>query len=200
MINRNHDKYLNFKKIKNKKLLVTEYLLLLGREEQLLKHTSDLFIPHKSRSRKLRRRKNLHHREFLHVPPIIAVGSAEESDFAVRILLAEGEIRAGGEGEVVRFEDLGSEGGGGDEDVLQSAKADVEERAILGGDIEEGFVSRREEEVEMADQRERRRRWRQSEFSGGGFGRFVEEEEEEERGEEEEEEVESVVKSGVRHW
>lgn len=60
----------------------------------------------------------------------------------------------------MRFEDLSSEGGGGDEDVLQSAEADVEERTVLRGDVEEGFVSGREEEMEVADDWERRWRWR----------------------------------------
>lgn len=125
-----------------------------------MKHTKDLLVPHKSRSRKLWRRKNLHHRQLLHIPPIIPVRSAKESDFAVRILLAEGEIGSGGEGEIVRFEDLSSEGGGGDEDVLQSAEADVEERTVLRGDVEEGFVSRGEEEMEVADDWEWGGRWR----------------------------------------
>lgn len=125
-----------------------------------MKHTRNLFISHKSRSRKLRRRKNLHHRQFLHIPPIITIRSAKESNLTVRILLAEGEIRARREREIVRFKDLSGERGGGDENVLQSAEADVEERTVLGGDVEEGFVSRRKEEVEVADERKRRRRWR----------------------------------------
>ena len=135
-----------------------------------MKHTRDLFIPHKSRPRKLRRRKNLHHRQLLHVPPVITVGSAKESDFTVRILLTEGEIRPRRERKIVRSEDLSSERGGGDEDILQRAESDVEERTVLGGDVEEGLVIRRKEEVEVADQRQRRRRRRQSEFSGGGGG------------------------------
>lgn len=131
----------------------------------------------------------LGHGELLHEAPVVAIRGSKESRAAVGGLVAESELGAGGEGEILSLEDLGGEGGGGDDDAADGAELEAEEGTILGGEGGEGLVEGRREEVEVAEERQRRRAWRKAAEIGGPA---VEEILEEESCEEAEDDVEDV--------
>lgn len=72
-------------------------------------------------------------RDTTYLPPILAVGRRRYVFGAVKELLSGDEFGAGGEGEVVGFEDVaGGSGGGGDED-WDAAEAEERERTVAAG-------------------------------------------------------------------
>lgn len=93
----------------------------------------------------------LRHAELLHELPKGPVGGEGEVGRAVGEVVDGGQTGPVGEGGLVGFEDLFGGFGGGNNKAGDRAEAEVEERAMAGGELVEGFVGQGAEEVEMAD-------------------------------------------------
>lgn len=112
--------------------------------------TFNLFLSHLLRPFQLPRGEEFGHAQFLHQPPVGAVGGGHEAGAAEGELVGEGEGGAGGEGEVVGLEDVGGDFGWGDnEEAAGGAEAEEEEGAVGGGELVEGGVEGCGEEVEV---------------------------------------------------